>query len=75
MEPIKWPAAVARVEAEFREMPDLMLTLAQLRRLCGLPQDECEAAASRLVLSGFLRQTANGRLVRFGVSLPSYRRE
>lgn len=49
-----------RVRGEYFEMPGLYLTVAQAARLWGLEAVVCEALLSRLVASGFLRQTAAG---------------
>ena len=59
-------AACTRIQTEYIEMPDLKLTAAQVRRLCGLRPDVCDAAIRVLIASGFLRQTANGSLMRRG---------
>ena len=56
--------ALTRIQVEYVEMPDLKLTLRQIRRLCDLPQDACEAALVVLVSSGFLRQTQGGQFLR-----------
>jgi hypothetical protein len=53
-----------RIQIEYIEMPDLKLTLAQLRRLCALPPDVCEAAVADLVRSGFLWKTGEGAFLR-----------
>jgi hypothetical protein len=52
--------ARTRIQIEYIEMPDLKLTIPQLRRLCALPVDVCEAAVAELVRSGFLWRTAEG---------------
>jgi hypothetical protein len=57
-------AACARIQTEYIEMPALKLTVAQVRRLCGLRQEVCAAAVRVLVAKGFLRQAANGALMR-----------
>ena len=44
-----------RIEAEFREMPGLNLTLAQAARLFSLDLLECERALQALVRGGRLR--------------------
>ena len=59
-------AACERIQTDYIEMPDLKLTLAQLRRLCGLRADVCEAAVRVLVANGFLYRDANGALLRRG---------
>jgi len=53
-----------RIQIEYIEMPDLKLTVAQLRRLCALPPDVCEAAVADLVQSGFLWKTGEGTFLR-----------
>ena len=57
-------AACSRIQTEYIEMPDLKLTPAQVRRLCGLRTDVCDAALRLLLANGFLLQTANGSLLR-----------
>jgi len=57
-------AACQRIQTEYIEMPDLKLTVKQIRRLCGLRAEVCEAAVRVLVANGFLRRAANGALLR-----------
>ncbi len=57
-------AACERIQTEYIEMPDLKLTVAQVRRLCGLRADVCEAAVRVLIANGFLCRAANGALLR-----------
>jgi hypothetical protein len=64
MDPVTRDAACARIRIEFIEMPDLKLTPAQVRRLCGLSHEACEAAVRSLVASGFLWQRPDGALRR-----------
>lgn len=59
-----WRHAFTRIQIEYIEMPDLKLTLAQIRRLCDLPQDLCEAAVAALLQVGFLWRAGDGRFVR-----------
>ncbi len=47
---------VARVRAEYLEMPGLSLTKWQMRRLWVIDTDTCDAVVRVLVASGFLRQ-------------------
>jgi len=61
-------AACARIQTEYIEMPDLKLTVAQVRRLCGLRAEVCAAAVRVLVANGFLCQAANGALLRRNAS-------
>ena len=65
-------AACARLQPEYLEIPDFKLTPAQVRRLCGLRTEVCEAAVRVLVSNGFLRLATNGTLLRRGrdLSLP-----
>ncbi len=45
-------------------MPEMKLTLAQMRRLMNLPIDTCEVALATLVDSGFLVRRQDGAFVR-----------
>jgi hypothetical protein len=60
----EWRHAFTRIQIEYIEMPDLKLTLAQIRRLCDLPEDLCELAVAALLHAGFLWRTPDGRFVR-----------
>ena len=64
MEPLSAQTARMRIQIEYIEMPDLKLTVAQLRRLCALPPDVCETAVADLVRSGFLWKTGKGTFLR-----------
>ena len=57
-------ALVARIRAEFAEMPGLCLTEAQARRLWNLDESECHRALGRLVAAGYLEAGARGRYLR-----------
>ena len=46
-----------RIQAEYREMPGLRLTKAQVRRLWGLEPAVCDALVEVLEQSRFLRRT------------------
>ena len=46
------------VQAEYREMPGLQLTKAQVRRLWGLEDSTCDAVLQELQAMHFLRRTA-----------------
>ena len=52
--------ALDRIRLEYLKMPDLKLTLPQVRRLCDVPQDACESAVKALLMSGFLQRASNG---------------
>jgi hypothetical protein len=60
----EWRHAFTRIQVEYIEMPDLKLTLAQIRRLCDLPEDLCEPAVAALLQVGFLWRAPDGRFVR-----------
>jgi DNA-binding IclR family transcriptional regulator len=49
---------------EYVEMPEMKLTLAQVRRLMNLPLESCEVALATLVDSGFLVRRQDGAFVR-----------
>ena len=56
-------ALLARVSAEFQEMPCMRLTAAQARRLFGLRPDVCQRILTALVRQGFL--SCDGERYRF----------
>ena len=56
--------AMTRIQMEYIEMPEMKLTLAQVRRLLNLPIDDCEVALATLVQSGFLRQASDSAFLR-----------
>jgi hypothetical protein len=53
-----------RVQAEFREMPGLRLTVGQTKRLCGITQPLCQVILDDLVKSGFLCANGDGTYAR-----------
>ena len=55
---------MARIRAEFLEMPGLHLTLAQARRLWHVDESACRAALDELVQAKFLTRHANGAFTR-----------
>ena len=55
---------VERVRGEFKEMPGLVLTLAQAGRLWGLDAETCSDVLSRLVAAGFLCRRSDGSFCR-----------
>ena len=59
-----WHAAVNRIRAEFEEMPSLHVTLAEARRLFGLPDPAATWVLRRLAREGFLVRTARGEYIR-----------
>lgn len=54
----------ALVDAEFREMPGMRLTEAQVRRLWSLSPAECRTVLTDLVDTGRLFRDASGRYTR-----------
>ena len=56
--------ALHRIRMEYLEMPEMKLTLPQMRRLMNLPLDPCEVALATLVESGFLVRRQDGAFVR-----------
>ena len=51
---------IARVRAEFLEMPGLCLTTSQAQRLCGLERTVCDLVLAGLVDAQFLRVGSDG---------------
>jgi hypothetical protein len=60
----EWRHAFTRIQVEYIEMPDLKLTMAQIRRLCDLSEELCAPALAALQQVGFLWRAADGRFVR-----------
>lgn len=56
--------AILRIAMEYVEMPDLILTVHQVRRLLNLPIDLCELALEALVAREFLMKTRAGAFLR-----------
>jgi hypothetical protein len=56
--------ALARIQTEYVEMPELKLTLPQARRLFGLSAGACNDALTILLALGFLSQTRDGSFIR-----------
>lgn len=55
--------SVHLVQTEYLEMPGLQLTKAQLRRLCGLEEQTCNAVLDQLLSTHFLRRTPRDEYV------------
>jgi hypothetical protein len=55
---------LATIQAEFRDMPGLCLTIPQAQRLWGLDRAECKAVFDALVESHFLTRTSSGTFIR-----------
>jgi len=49
-----------RLRAEYREMPGMRLTAAQVQRLCGIERAIWQEVLERLVEAKFLRVSAHG---------------
>lgn len=60
----RWMRLLRLIRGEYREMPDLRLTLPQASRLWGLDPKTCSAALSALCSAGFLSETSDGAFVR-----------
>ena len=56
---------LGRVRAEYLEMPGLVLTADQARRLLNLDRLLCDTLLAALVDAQFLRRTSDGRYMRF----------
>jgi hypothetical protein len=56
--------AIALMEAEYREMPGLILTAEQAQRLLGLDNGTCAVALAALTRRRFLKQTSAGAYLR-----------
>ena len=54
---------VARVQAEYREMPGLSLTADQASRLWGMHRSDCEKVLQALVADGVLYATPTGSYI------------
>ena len=53
-----------RIRAEFEEMPELILTVAQASRFFGIDQETTRSVMERLVAAAHLRVTRTGALAR-----------
>lgn len=62
--PGRFATIVARIRAEYQEMPGLALTREQAQRLWHLDAATCGEALEHLVASNVLKQTRRGRFVR-----------
>ena len=52
-------ALVQRIEAEFREMPGLCITLGQASRLFGLSEDVCQRVLGQLAETDAIQRAGN----------------
>jgi hypothetical protein len=53
-----------RLRAEYREMPGMRLTAAQVQRLCGIERAICQEVLDQLVAAKFLWVNAHGAYAR-----------
>jgi hypothetical protein len=53
-----------RLRAEYREMPGMRLTAAQVHRLCGIERAMCQEVLDKLVAARFLWVNAHGAYAR-----------
>jgi hypothetical protein len=58
------PALLQRIQNEYREMPGLILTEDQAKRLWGIDGKTCRGVLAALLERRFLRRTAAGAYVR-----------
>jgi hypothetical protein len=67
--------AMFRIAVDYIEMPDLIVTARQARRLWDMPGEVCDCALAALVERGFLHQTKAGSFLRraSGAVLPLFR--
>jgi hypothetical protein len=52
--------SISVIKSEYREMPGLQLTKAQVRRMWGLGEADCDLVLNTLQADDFLRVTAHG---------------
>jgi hypothetical protein len=57
---VRRAALVHRITCEFREMPGLILSIAQASRLLGVDQAACERILASLAKEGLLRRRQGG---------------
>lgn len=60
MRMLPYQQALARIRADFHEMPGMQLTAGQVARLSGVDSTICQSALEDLGRAGFLRISANG---------------
>ena len=63
---LEWADWFERIQSEYREMPGLKLTRAQMQRLWGLEPNICQELIDSLVAALVLRRTVEGRYVTCG---------
>jgi hypothetical protein len=61
---------LARLRAEYLEMPGMKLTTTQVQRLCGIEQTMCTLLLDVLVESQFLTRKSDGTYVRLTEGRP-----
>jgi hypothetical protein len=65
-----WQHACTTIQIQYIEMPELKLTLPQIRRLCDLPEQVCDPAIAALEHTGFLWRAPDGTYVRRALGRP-----
>jgi hypothetical protein len=55
---------IRRVRREYDEMPGLILTCPQVRRLWGVDRTTCDCVLNELVRAGYLMRRADGSFAR-----------
>jgi hypothetical protein len=65
---------LARLRAEYLEMPGMRLTTAQVQRLCGIEQAMCALLLDVLVEAQFLTLKSDGTYVRLTEGRSPFRR-
>ena len=60
MRPLVDQDVLARIRAEYREMPGMSLKAAQVQRLCGVERELCKHVLDALVEENFLRLRSDG---------------
>jgi len=66
---MRFDDAVQLIRLEYLEMPGMVLTYEQARRLWNLPADLCQRALDELLVSRFLKLTRHGAYVRCDAGL------
>jgi DNA-binding IclR family transcriptional regulator len=57
MSQVSYEHARERICTEYREMPGMRLTAAQVARLCGIDPETCRAVLADLTHAGVIRQS------------------
>jgi hypothetical protein len=60
---LEWADRFQRIQSEYRDMPGLNLTRAQMQRLWALEADICQELIDSLLAAQVLRRTVDGHYV------------